>query len=35
VWRRRLLAWEEELAAECKTFLVDVFLQDLITDRSE
>jgi hypothetical protein len=35
VWRRRLLAWEEELAKESRTLLAEVFLQNSITDRWE
>lgn len=27
MWRRRLLAWEEDMLVECKSILHDVFLQ--------
>lgn len=33
VWRRRLLAWEEETVTECATLLSDIVLQDTILDR--
>jgi len=31
-WRRRLLAWEEELLGECRTSLLTVSLQDNLED---
>ncbi|GAU24627.1 hypothetical protein TSUD_289900 [Trifolium subterraneum] len=34
-WRRRLLAWEEELVVECVDCLSSVFLQDGVLDRWE
>ena len=33
VWRRRLLAWEEEIVAECAALLSDFVLQDTVLDR--
>jgi len=33
VWRRRLMAWEEEAVTECVALLVDIVLQDTIHDR--
>jgi hypothetical protein len=33
VWRRRLLAWEEEAVTECVALLSDIVLQDNILDR--
>jgi len=33
VWRRRLLAWEEETVTECAALLSDIVLQDTILDR--
>ncbi|KEH33269.1 hypothetical protein MTR_3g434770 [Medicago truncatula] len=32
-WRRRLLAWEEELVSECASLLHNVVLQDNTVDR--
>jgi len=32
VWRRRLLAWEEEGVRECSVLLHNIFLQDTIHD---
>jgi hypothetical protein len=32
-WRRRLLAWEEELVEECRDFFLPVSLQESVTDR--
>jgi hypothetical protein len=31
-WRRRLLAWEEDLVGECRYLLSNVTLQDIETD---
>lgn len=33
VWRRRLLAWEEECVRECSVLLHDIVLQDHFIDR--
>jgi len=33
VWRRRLLAWEEESVRECPALLHDIVLQDHTHDR--
>jgi len=33
VWRRRLLAWEEESVTECVALLSDIDLQDTTVDR--
>ena len=33
MWRRRLLAWEEECVSVCSVLLDNVDLQDIITDR--
>ena len=33
MWRRRLLAWEEETVTECSFLLRDIVLQDHIADR--
>ena len=33
VWRRRLLAWEEEFVTECAALLFDIILQDTTIDR--
>jgi hypothetical protein len=32
LWRRRLLAWEEESVRECSLLLHNIVLQDNITD---
>ena len=32
-WRRRLLAWEEELVTECSTLPCNIVLQDHVHDR--
>lgn len=32
MFRSRLLAWEEELAKECRALLTDVSLQDIVTN---
>lgn len=32
VWKRRLLAWEEESVRECVGLLTNIFLQDNIHD---
>jgi hypothetical protein len=33
VWRRHLLAWEEETVTECAALLSDIVLQETIIDR--
>jgi len=33
VWRRRLLAWEEESVSECSSLLCHIVLQDNVIDR--
>ena len=32
-WRRRLMAWEEELESECCALLLPIVLQDNVNDR--
>jgi len=31
-WRRRLWAWKEEMLAECRVFISNVFLQPNVSD---
>ncbi|MCI58784.1 receptor-like kinase, partial [Trifolium medium] len=33
VWQRQLRAWEEEMLGECQTLLLNLSLQDHISDR--